>query len=77
MNDETSNTELVGISAPNVPTGSHMFGVSIRGWLAVLAITTVCVCNVMKIEVMEPLYTLSVAIIAFYYGQNVKMPSRV
>lgn len=53
---------------------SKVVGVSIRGWLAILAIATVCAMSVLGKEVTEPLYTLSVAIIAFYYGQNIKKP---
>ena len=51
---------------------SKMFGVSIRGWLAVLVMFTVCVMSIIKNEIKEPLYTLSVAIMSFYFAQSKK-----
>jgi len=75
MNDETQM-----ITKPVVPvepvarnTGngdSRILFVSVRGWLALLAIATVCAMGIMEKTVTEPLYTLSVAIVSFYYGQK-------
>jgi hypothetical protein len=55
-------------------TDSKVFNVSVRGWIAVFVVSTVCACAIMRICVTEPLYTLSVAIVSFYYGQNFKKP---
>lgn len=51
---------------------SKIFNVSIRGWIATFVVATVCAMGLIQIEVKEPLYTLSVAIVSFYFGQNLK-----
>ena len=53
----------------------RIFSTSTRGCLAILVILTICSLAFLRITVDEPLYTLSVAITAFYYGQNQKTPS--
>lgn len=55
-------------------TESAAMSISIRGWLALIVIFTVCLMSVMKVEVKEPLYTMTGMMIAFYYAQN-KTPS--
>lgn len=81
MNDETAiipkptaaPVPALLTSAPtNEKPNSSIFGVSIRGWLAVAVIVTVCAMGLIDRTVQEPLYTLSVAIVSFYYGQNIK-----
>lgn len=49
---------------------SQLFGVSIRGWLAVLTVMTLCVMAFMKIKVDEPFYTIVISIVSFYFGQK-------
>lgn len=51
---------------------SSIFGVSLRGLIALVVISTVCVMSVAVIEVKEPLYTLAGLIVGFYFGQNQK-----
>lgn len=51
---------------------STIWGVSLRGWIALLVVITVCVMSGFKIEVNEPLYTLAGLIVGFYFGQNQK-----
>ena len=51
---------------------SAAFGVSMRGWLALLITLTVCGMSAMKIKVDEPLYTLCTVAIGFYFGQKAK-----
>jgi len=51
---------------------SRIMGVSLRGWIAVTVITTVCAMSLAMIEVKEPLYTLAGLIVGFYYGQDKK-----
>lgn len=53
-------------------SGSTMFGVSIRAWLAVMLVSTVCAMAVMSNPVDEPLYSLSIMSVGFYFGQKVK-----
>lgn len=54
---------------------STIFGVSIRGWISVIVVLTVCAMSMGKIDVKEPLYTLAGLIIGFYFGQNPKKAS--
>jgi len=54
-------------------TESRMFGVTIRGWIAVLIVLTVCAMSLMKIEVKEPLYTLVISAVSFYLGSRNSM----
>ena len=49
---------------------SKLFGVTIRGWLAVLLTTTVCLMSVFKIKVEEPMYTLVIMAVSFYLGSK-------
>lgn len=55
---------------------SHFFGVSIRGWLALILIVTVCAMAILAREVKEPLYSLSIGALGFYFGQNTKGASK-
>jgi hypothetical protein len=49
---------------------SKLLGVSVRGWLAVLIIGTVCTMSIMGIEISETLKAMSMAAIGFYWGQK-------
>jgi len=49
---------------------SKILGVSIRGWLAILLTTTVCGMSILRVEVKEPLYTVIVMALSFYFGQK-------
>lgn len=49
---------------------SKLFGVTVRGWLAVLLTATVCGMSVFKIKVEEPMYTLVVMAVSFYLGSK-------
>ena len=51
---------------------SKVYGVSVRGWLAVLIISTVCILSFFKIKIEEPLYSLVLVTSAFYFGQKTK-----
>lgn len=71
MNTEDQK-ELKESQSPLVEsTGEHseIFGVSLRGWIALVVVLTVCVMSALKIDVMEPLYTLAGLIVGFYFGQ--------
>jgi hypothetical protein len=52
------------------PTSSRIAGVSVRGWIATALVLTVCGMSAAGIEVVEPLYTLSTAAVAYYLGQS-------
>ena len=50
-----------------------MFGVTIRGWIAVELVTVVCLMSLFKIEVKEPMYTLVITAVSFYLGSRSSM----
>jgi len=49
---------------------SRIQGVSIRGWIAVILVLTVCGMSVLQIDVKEPMYTLVVMAVSFYLGSR-------
>lgn len=57
---------------PEEKVESKVYGVSIRGWLAVILVSTVCIMSGLGIEVKEPLYSMVLLAIGFYYGQKTK-----
>lgn len=50
---------------------SRLFGISLRGCVALILVLTVCAMSVMQIVVSEPLYSLSLTISSFYFGHQV------
>ncbi len=66
MEEDTSHTPRP------VADTSRIGGVSLRGWIALLVVLTVCVMSVLALDVKEPLYTLAGLIVGFYFGQNQK-----
>jgi hypothetical protein len=53
---------------------STLMGVSVRAWLALILVCTVCILSGMQIEVLEPLYSLSLIATGFYFGQKLSKP---
>ncbi len=51
---------------------STLFGVSLRGWIALIVVLTVCIMSFAMKEIKEPLYTLAGLIVGFYFGANPK-----
>lgn len=49
---------------------SQLFGISVRGWITVIMVSTVCAMAVMKIDVKEPLYSLVTMAVGFFLGQK-------
>jgi len=58
------------------PQESHFLGVTVRGWIAVLLVVTVCVMSLLKIDVKEPLYTLVITAVSFYLGTKNPMTTQ-
>lgn len=58
--------------APIKTDTSTILGVSIRGWIAIVVVLTVCLMSGLRIDIKEPLYTLAGLIVGFYFGQNPK-----
>lgn len=44
--------------------------VSVRGWLAICLTLTVCALSATGVKVEEPLYSLSIMALGFYFGQK-------
>jgi len=51
---------------------SQLMSVSIRGWITVIVVSTICGMEIFKIGVSEPLYSMSLIIVGFYFGQKAK-----
>ena len=49
---------------------SQVFGISVRGWITVIMVSTVCAMAIMKINVTEPLYSLVTMAVGFFLGQK-------
>lgn len=49
---------------------SFAFGVSVRAWIALSLVWTVCYMAIKSTEVKEPLYSLSLLAVGFYFGQK-------
>lgn len=52
---------------------SKILGITVRGVIALIVILTVCAMSIMKIPVVEPLYTLVISVSSFYLGSRVGM----
>ena len=70
MIDEKSETSEVVPPAPT--TESSAFGVSVRGWVTLLIVGTVCTMGLMQMAVGEPLKGGFIFCIGFYFGQKAK-----
>ena len=51
-------------------TESKLLGISLRGWLSLLVTLTVCLMSSSGVKIEEPLYSLSIMTIGFYFGQK-------
>lgn len=49
---------------------SRFGGVSVRAWIAVVLVMTVCLMSASGIDVKEPLYTLATVGVGYYFGQK-------
>lgn len=58
--------------APEDAKDSHMFNVSVRGWLVILLVVTVCFMSISARKIEEPLYTLVGLGMGYYFGQGKK-----
>lgn len=61
---------MADVDPENPGSESHFFSVSVRAWLALIVTLTACTMSLFKIEIKEPLYTLSVAIMSFYFASK-------
>lgn len=70
MEDETQIFEK---AKPPVEE-SRIMNVSMRGWIALIVVLTVCAMSVMNLEIREPLYTLAGMVVGFYFAQQKQKP---
>lgn len=56
---------------------SMFFGVSVRAWLAIILVGTVCGLSCWGKEVKEPLYSMATLALGFYFGQKGKNEGKV
>lgn len=49
---------------------SHFLRVSIRAWIALILVATVCYMALAALPVEEPLYSLATLAVGFYFGQK-------
>jgi len=52
---------------------SNVLKVSVRGWITLIVVATVCGMSIFAIEVKEPLYTMAGMCLGWYFGQK-KIP---
>lgn len=89
MSEPTTTPVITSTQITNNPDSSF-FGISIRAWLAIILVCTVCFCHTaivvaVMIEaimsrdfakvgtfttISEPLYTLVIGAVAYYFGQK-------
>lgn len=67
---QSEKTETVKYTVGAVSPDSRILGVSVLAWALIMIVGVVCYCNIMKVEVVEPLYTLSLVVVSFYCGQK-------
>lgn len=68
-----SNTEIV--EKPKA-SESHFFSVSVRSWIVLILVGTICIMALKAMEVKEPLYSLVTIAVGYYFGQNTKPKSQ-
>lgn len=68
--------EFNGNAESQKPTESHLFNMSVRAWIALMVVGTVCYMSIAQIIVKEPLYTLAGLIVGFFFGQAIKPKSQ-
>ena len=68
MADEVPESENTEVTITK--DGSQVFGISLRGWIAIIITLSVCYMAIMQIAVTEPLYTLATVVISFYFGHQ-------
>ena len=68
--------EKVNVSYAPQADNSQILGVSLRGWIALIIVLTVCLMSGLGVEIAEPLYTLSGMVLAFYFGHQTGSSSK-
>jgi hypothetical protein len=69
----TSNLRHVvagAVTKTDMNKDSTLIGVSVRGWIAMLCVLTVCLMQSAGLKVEEPLYSLALMSAGFYLGSK-------
>jgi type IV secretory pathway VirB3-like protein len=53
-----------------MPKDSMFLGVSVRAWVMLIIVITVCTMSFMQLKVEEPLYSMVLVTISFYFGKS-------
>ena len=73
MNVETPETSEPLHPAETTPAPeSQVLSVSVRGWVTLLIVGTVCAMSVLAMSVDEPLKAGFIFVLGFYFGQKTK-----
>jgi len=70
---ETENTQTTTQTTGVIPGDSQIVGISVRAWIAMTLVVTVCTMSFLRFEVMEPLYSALLLTLGFYFGQKVSV----
>lgn len=62
MDDNVKNNEM--------QKESTIFGMSLRGIIALIIVVTACSISAYGNEIKEPLYTVFIAAVSYYFGQK-------
>lgn len=68
-----SNLKLAAVgdaTRTDMNKDSTLIGVSVRGWIAMLCVLTVCLMQSAGLKVDEPLYSLALMSAGFYLGSK-------
>ena len=71
MDQEPITTEKDEKENQEISDASKVCSISIRGFITLIIVITVCTMSLIKIEVKEPMYTLVGLTIGYYFGHSV------
>ncbi len=72
--DPKVEVQEIATASESEGTTSVAFGISIRAWLSLFLVWTICAMSVLRIEVTEPLYSMGLLALGFYFGQKGPKP---
>lgn len=49
---------------------SKIFGVSVRAFIAIIVVFTLCYMTLEQLKIVEPFYTICTFVIGFFFGQK-------
>jgi len=70
MTDGDTTPPFDATLPPQVRAESHIMNISIRGLLCMALVGTVCWQSVQASKVEEPLYSMAIAALSYYFGQR-------